>query len=54
MLYYSERRDAYVQDVRRVISSNNLQRYDTITLASSAWRSVLGSQAYPAKKQSSL
>ncbi len=54
LLYYSERRDAYVEDVRRVISSNNLQRYDTISLARNAWRPVLGTQAYSTKKQSSL
>ncbi len=54
LLYYSERRDAYVEDVRRVISANNLQRYDTISLASTGWRPVLGVQAYSTKKQSSL
>jgi len=54
LLYYSERRDAYVQDVRRVISANNLKRYDTISLASSAWRSIFGSNTYSAQKQNSL
>ena len=53
LLYYSQRRDAYVQDVRRIISSNNLQRYDTISLASSVWQ-ALGSNTYSAQKQSSL
>jgi Bax protein len=54
LLYYSERRDAYVEDVRRIISSNNLQRYDTISLASSVWQPVLGVQTYSTKNQSPL
>jgi Bax protein len=54
LLYYSERRDAYVEDVRRVISANNLQRYDSINLASTGWQPVLGVQAFSAKKQSTL
>lgn len=54
LLFYSERRDAYVQDVRRVISTNNLKRYDAISLASSAWRAVFGSNEYSTQKQSTL
>jgi Bax protein len=54
LLYYSERRDAYVEDVRRVISSNNLQRYDSINLTSTGWQSVFGPQAFSTKKQSTL
>jgi Bax protein len=54
LLYYSERRDAYVEDVRRVISANNLQRYDSINLTSTGWQQVFGPQAFSAKQQSTL
>lgn len=35
LLYYSERREAYVQDVSHVIVKNSLQRYDQCVLSSS-------------------
>jgi len=54
LLYYSERRDAYVEDVRRVISANNLKRYDKISLARNKWRSILGLNTLSSRQQSSL
>jgi Bax protein len=32
LLYYSERREGYVQNVRQIINSNNLQQYDNVRL----------------------
>jgi Bax protein len=54
LLYYSERRDAYVEDVKRVISTNNLQRYDSINLASTGWWPDFVPQAFSTKRQSTL
>ena len=54
LLYYSERRNAYVDEVRRVISTNNLKRYDKISLAQTKWRSFLGLNTFSSRQQSSL
>jgi Bax protein len=54
LLYYSERRDAYVEDIRRIISSNNLKRYDKISLARTKWWPVLGLNTFSFRKQNPL
>jgi Bax protein len=54
LLFYSERRDAYVEDVRRVISSNNLKRYDKISLARTKWWPVLSLNTFSFRKQNPL
>ncbi len=33
LLFYSERRNSYIDDVRQIIASNELQRFDSMTLA---------------------
>jgi Bax protein len=54
LLYYSERRDAYVEDVRRIIIANNLKRYDNISLSRTTLLPVLGLNTVSSRTQNSL
>lgn len=54
LLYYSERRDAYVEDVRQIITANNLKRYDNISLSPTTRLPVLGLNTLASRTQNSL